>query len=186
MLPTQILRVVAPCALLISIAGCAAQKNADAGAPTAGKVTSVDNESPIPEQPRLSRTSASAEGPPLETLDEAETAYANAQRDLDTLLGAPGGGVALEGSHDDDEKKPPKAAPAPPTTGASQLSEQDSRCERVCLALASLERARDAICRITSDGDERCTKATSSVEKNRERAKVCACPAPKPDERPEP
>lgn len=146
-------------------------------------MTSAQDESPIPQQPRVSSTSTSgdADRAPLATLDQAESAYAKAQRDLDTLLGGAGEQLALEGTGEDEKPTKPAPTPPPAKAGAAELSKNDSRCERVCLALASLERARDAICRITSDEDERCTKATSSVEKNRERAKVCSCPAPDED-----
>ncbi len=159
----------------VILPGCAARPNAaEASAPTSGKVTSLDQDAPAPQQPLVSSTSTGAVAP-LTTLDEAQSAYADAQRDLDSLLGSQSGGLALDGTVDDD--RPPKAAPPPaPTAEASELKKEEGRCQRVCLALASLERARDAICRITSMEDERCTRATTSVDKNRERAKVCACP----------
>lgn len=159
-----------------SLGGCAVRSSdAQTSAPAAGKVTSLDDESPVPEQPEISSTSADAESQRLETLDDAERAYATAQRKLDSLLGNRTNGLT-EGTPEHAEPEKP-ASPLPaPSAGAAPLKKADDRCKNVCLALASLERARDAICRITSETDERCTKATTSLDKNRERARVCACP----------
>ena len=169
---------VLPVVLLLAsgLGGCASgpRQAESAGAPQGG-VTSVREESPVPEQPSVASDGVE-DAEPLRSLDDAERAYAEAQRDLDSLLGPSSDRLGEGGAVDDDQ--PPKAGQTSPSPEAMPLRKADDRCQRVCLALASLERARDAICRITSADDERCTRASVSAEKNRERAKVCACPAP--------
>ncbi len=92
--------------------------------------------------------------PALATVPEAEKALAEAQKELDTVLGP-----AVKGG----------------AGGASPLSAGDTRCPNACKAMESLRHAADAICRLTSPTDQRCSHAKDVVKTGEKRVSVCGC-----------
>lgn len=95
----------------------------------------------------------------IASLPEAEQALANAQKELDTLVGPLARGGLSKG-------------------GASALSSGDTRCPNACKAMGSLRHAADAICRLTSPSDKRCAHAKDVVASSEKRVSACSCPAP--------
>lgn len=88
------------------------------------------------------------------TPEEAQAAFDRAKTELDTLLGTIGG---------------PKRGAATP------LASSDGRCPDACKAFSSLKRAADAVCRLTSETDPRCTRAKDVVKESQARVDACKC-----------
>lgn len=84
------------------------------------------------------------------TLEQAERQLAAATEELERLYG---GALA-------------KAQP---------LAAGDTRCQEACRAFASLERASDAICRLTDDEHQRCVRAKRLVGEHEKRLRRCDC-----------
>jgi hypothetical protein len=135
---------------------------------------------PAPEAPAAEQAEPSAsesapssldrdEGPPLTTLQAAETEFARVERQLDALWtpAAPSASPAPEA--------PGKAGSEAQQPEAKASDDLALRCETACKAFLSLERAAAAICRLGGEADARCTRAKSTVEKNRQRISECAC-----------
>lgn len=171
-------RLLCSCVFIGFACTSCAQKQAEApGFPASpGQQSQPPQAQPYPSSAQAYRDAEQpGQYPTLDSLEDAERAYASAEQELLALY-APGsiaqdvGGASAEG-------KPHKPA-APAQTKAGADADQPNRCAQVCRALGSLERARDAICRLTSATDARCERANISVEKNRERAARCACPKP--------
>jgi hypothetical protein len=118
--------------------------------PTAAAPTPLEDEKPTS---GLGKDKLAGE---LGTLPEAEKALADAQKQLDTLVG-------------------PMARSA---GGATPLAAGDTRCPNACKAMDSLRHAADAICRLTSPGDKRCSHAKDVVSSSEKRVSACSCPAP--------
>jgi hypothetical protein len=114
------------------------------------------------------------------TLAEAEQLLARAQAELDRLTldepqgratGAPAPATASpaspsdQGERDEKSAAQAEAAPTPPP----------SPCENACRAFASLERARDAICRLDGEDGQRCSRARQIHDGAGRRVASCGC-----------
>ena len=181
--------------LLSGIGACAAQK--EAAQPKAAEASSAD--SSLQQQPYGQPGQPPGQGGPEPGYGQAPGSAAPAP-----VPGATGGMLAPEtktdesfASLEDAEKalekakdelgayavteKKPKGSVAPPAkpahAAARPLIDADPRCENVCKAFASLERAAKGVCRLTKDDDARCVRAKSIVEENRARIAACKCAA---------
>lgn len=98
---------------------------------------------------------------PIDSVDEAQALLDSAHAELDGLFGAP----------DAEGAAPPAGAAADELGGKRQAD----RCATACRAMASMKRAGDAVCRLTSEDDERCATARSKVDEAAKRVAVCSC-----------
>lgn len=74
---------------------------------------------------------------------------------------------------------PPRAQVVTADDGASKdEAESASPCQLGCKALASMQRAAEAICRMTAEQDERCSSARQRVADSAARLAHCACEQP--------
>jgi hypothetical protein len=136
---------------------------------------------------------------PTTELEAFELDLAVSERRLDAELvqvGAPGsalhrpGGTGPMGEGPPVEPvsprwaTPPEVATAPspsaPAKAAAPALLPDSACDLACRSLASMRRAADGICRLTSDRHARCVRARERVKGATERlaAAGCGCVAP--------
>lgn len=92
---------------------------------------------------------------PMRSPDEAEAVFAEAEKELGSVLAKdayappPAGGIT-------------PSAPAPSEAGHWQSREM-GRCARACKALASMQRAANRLCELTGEGDDRCTDVRARV-----------------------
>jgi len=104
-------------------------------------------------------------------VQEAQDRIARAQLDLN---GGPGAGGGASPATPSSEAKPsqtaPKADPAPRVDRPN-----GEACASSCRALASMRRAVTALCRMTGDGDNRCTDARRTLADNEAKVTVCKC-----------
>ncbi len=115
------------------------------------------------EQPAAAPASPAAGAGALRSEDElsrAEQALAEADAELESLAGQRPEQEQLETA-----AKPKKESATP----------HGDACTTTCKALASLERARDAICRIDGPTGERCERANTIVDKHAGRRQSCGC-----------
>jgi hypothetical protein len=106
------------------------------------------------------------------SVEDAQSALARAQAELDGLtLSAPARRRPATASAGASTPPAPKASEAP-------LTKADTRCESACKAFASLRRAADGVCRLTSESDARCTKARAIVKQSESRVAACGCQEP--------
>jgi hypothetical protein len=111
-----------------------------------------------------------AEPPPFRTVEEAERALRDADRELSEAAARP----------EDTAKSPPTGIAE--SRNERKTAEQERRevhpsspCETSCRALASMKRAADAICRMAGEGDARCGDARKKVEASTARVAACGC-----------
>lgn len=161
------------------LAGCSRAPEAAVPASTA----------PVPGLPAMSGGLAAPEAEP-QTLAEAEALLERSRADFDRATAGtppPPPAVAAETA------APPAPAPAPAapagqsapkraekaTADEATASPRDASsgggCETACKAFSSLERASDAVCRLDSDGGQRCERARRIREDARLRVASCAC-----------
>jgi hypothetical protein len=62
-----------------------------------------------------------------------------------------------------------------PTPHPVQPTAQETECQRMCRAFASMQRAQAALCRMAGDDDVRCTDAKKVVEDSARRVAHCGC-----------
>jgi hypothetical protein len=110
----------------------------------------------IPQRSRLEESDQDDE------LAQAEQALAQADTQLQSLAHAPPAQAPAGAG---------AGAPKPKKRGASAARD----CETTCKAFASLVRARDAICRIAGQDNERCARANDIVERRERQRDACAC-----------
>lgn len=164
--------------LFLGLAGAScAQKQAPPASSAPGSEQQQQHQQPAYPSTTAGGLPQPGQYPALDSLEDAERAYAEAEQALSALY-TPRSISVEEGAAVGGQDKPLKPAPPPTEQKAGSATAAPDRCVRVCQALASLERARDAICRLTSADDARCERANISVEKNRTRAAQCACPKP--------
>lgn len=78
-----------------------------------------------------------------------------------------------DGAGADRPEKSEGAAPsAQPEWNRAELA---SPCDKACRALLSMRRSTDAICRLSGDGSERCTRARQRVSRAEQRVKGAGC-----------
>jgi hypothetical protein len=122
-------------------------------APGAGGPSSLKKGEDKPRRDELAREDDDA----FTRIDDAERAFADSKKELDTLLGP---------------------LPADKVAGAqppAPLAAGDTRCPRACKAFDSLRRSGDAICRLAGDADARCTRARDVMKQNATRVAACGC-----------
>jgi hypothetical protein len=129
----------------------------------------VDSPPPPPATPVVTSAPAAASAPgstppeaPLRTIEEAERALAEAEGQLLPHVSIDSDQPAGGTTPTEVEDKPARRGPSP--------------CDTACRAFSSMTRAADAICRMTSDRDERCTSARKRVRSSAARIAHCGCP----------
>jgi hypothetical protein len=119
--------------------------------------------------------------PPPATVAEADAQLASAKADLERIYGSatapmpsssakPPGPVPQAGTD-------PGAAPPPPSHAGAGASAGASACGEACRALNSMGRAVETICRLTSEGDAKCTEARTTLKESQSRVteRGCTC-----------
>lgn len=139
-------------------------------------------------------TAQVAPEPEPATLAEAEAMLERYRSDLDQLaLNAPGTVSATGGAAAPADAAPAPAA-APPPAAPSRAAERDESraekssaepaapepraqnpCETACKAFSSLSRAKDAVCRLDTEGGQRCERAKKIREDAAQRVAGCGC-----------
>lgn len=109
------------------------------------------------------------------SIEEANEHIARARADLEPLTSTPGAEAMMIEPQEGASSRPQAA---PPGGGPSGKRGVDDVCARPCRALASMRRAVEALCRMTGDGDERCTEAKRTLSESARRASSCRCEAP--------
>jgi hypothetical protein len=107
---------------------------------------------------------AGGEGDDFGSVADAERELERARAELSTL------GVSTKTTAEKGQKKPEEPEP---------LAKGNASCGNACRAFASLQRAANAVCRLTSEGDARCVRARTVVKENETRVSVCGCEPPK-------
>jgi hypothetical protein len=169
--------------LSLSLAGCAARETVPAESAPA-------EPAPAYQQPAAPSTLA-GEGETFATLEQAESALARAEQELVALQGGPaatGGAPPAAAPTTGPADAPAAAEPAPPPAPPPPRAEGESaaqaekksddkaqNCASLCRAFASLARAADAVCRLSGEEGERCTRARGSVRSHFQRVAVCRC-----------
>lgn len=143
-------------------------------------------------------TAAPAAPPPAstESLESAEAELAAALRELDgALASAEPAAEAKSAPAEADRSRPAKAsrgagvgraekgadatAGEAPTAAAAQAQNRDDRqdrCVTACKAFGSLQRAKDAVCRLDAQPPAaRCARAESIVREAQARVASCSC-----------
>jgi hypothetical protein len=171
-------RGVLACALwVLGVAGCAAQRSPES--------ESAPNPPPsVPGVPASVQGSTALDEAEPATLAEAEAWLEKARADLDRLaLNDASGGAAPAPA-----AAPTPAPAAPPRTekraadkaeeaaSATQAPEKEpSPCETACKAFSSLMRASEAVCRLDSEGGQRCQRARQIQSDASRRVASCGC-----------
>jgi hypothetical protein len=116
-------------------------------------------------------------------VDEAERGLRRAEAELRSIFGPPTAGSAA-GPQPRSESRPPSPPPPPPPPApatappAGDAQAQDaSSCATACKAFTSMTKATETICRLTSQTDERCSRAQRSLEDARSTLRTCVCVA---------
>lgn len=139
--------------------------------------------------PATTEVDARGSGAEPTTLEQAEAELERARAELEALGVAPAAPAAIEAA-------PPEAAPPPaasseamddsaphareraegeaPSAKAQQAAPPNP-CETACRAFASLQRAKDAVCRLEQPAGDRCARAEAIVRDARARVQSCAC-----------
>jgi hypothetical protein len=102
------------------------------------------------------------------TIAEAENQIAQARA---VLEGRPGD--ATNATKTTEPAKPSKQAPQDAPSGRDEHGEDP--CRASCRALASMRRAVEALCRLTGESDDRCTRAKRVLADTTSRAAACTC-----------
>jgi hypothetical protein len=128
-----------------------AEESPAGGPPEQGVAPTTAEPAPAPEsEPPSSLTGEGKKGADaFPTIEAAEAELARADKALTQLLSRNG--------------------------KAEKLAVGDDRCGKACKAFSSLERARDAICRIAGEPDARCSRARKIVKDHEPRIAACAC-----------
>jgi hypothetical protein len=103
-----------------------------------------------------------------ETVAQSTARFDQAERDLQDSLIATG-----QGRHEHDDEGvdspgqpgmvPPSAPPPPGVGRAHQAQAGQSRCDRACRALASMQRSADRLCSLAGESDQRCDNVRHRV-----------------------
>ncbi len=106
-----------------------------------------------------------------------EEAQARIDRDLQALGGGGGGSMGLTAPAEPAPQKHTDAPPAapPPEPSSTDADGATDVCASSCRALASMRRSVEVLCRLAGDGDERCTKARSTLSESEARVSSRAC-----------
>lgn len=164
------------------------------GSAACGGVDAPAAKSPAGESPRTKDEDVAEP----RTIEEAEEQIARSRAQLEM----PGDGAPSAESSKADSRQTtiesPRASapPSPPQSGAAAPTQPPSprpqaggagpvrreeraenRCADSCRALASMERAVSALCRMTGDSDDRCVNARRTLGESTHRISTCRCDA---------
>lgn len=137
-------------------------------------------------------------GEEFQDIAQATEAFDLARRELDELTlamrdepAAPSSSDAMGSAAMRSEATAPSAPKAAAPRASASVAASDeasqrekkadseqSRCERICRALGSMERATNGICRILGAQSERCQSAHEDLSRSQGRAATCACSRP--------
>jgi hypothetical protein len=170
--------------------GCAAKQEREPTAPTetapaespAFAIPPASAPAPEPAPAREGEKDSSAleesQSAGRDELASAQTELEAAHRELELALGAvraskpaATGGAAPPAAR---APRPADAADDSPKSKAEKKS-SESNCQTACRAFQSLGRAAGSICRLTGDGDERCSHARGIVAQAERRVTACGC-----------
>jgi hypothetical protein len=173
---------------LLSVA-CAAQRSSESESTAPATASPPPAPASVPGLPGSTQEgSADLDQAEPATLAEAEAWLEKARADLDRLAlndvpppaSAAGGAPRAEAA--------PKPAPAPreqkraadkaeEPAAAAQAAEKEASnpCETACKAFSSLTRASDAVCRLDSEGGQRCQRARQIQTDASRRVASCGC-----------
>jgi hypothetical protein len=104
--------------------------------------------------------------PEPRTVDEAQAQIARARSQL-------GGSEPAAKTESRPEKDAAPVTPAPAAGGSKE--KEESPCASSCRALASMERAVAALCRMTGEQDERCRSARRTLDESVATTRSCSC-----------
>lgn len=165
-------------ALLLVVLG--ALEGCGAMAPVNAKTGSAPSAPPQPQSSAgyAQPAKAADESHTYASVAEAQEALTRAGKDFDTAVAARAKAPIAD--------KPPTAGQSTPTAPnpttpkndavpAQQTEPQSSPCATGCKALASMQRATDSICRMTSESDERCVSARKKVTDSTAKLSGCGC-----------
>lgn len=154
-MPSFPTRVICTLAVVLAVAAC--------GAPA---------ESP----PARAPAKTVQEEPPPSTVDEAQEQIRLAREQLFGATAAEPRREVQPGTAAQEPPAEPSARPARPAAPSTDARpEMQDACGKPCRALASMRRAVSALCRMTGDGDERCTSAQRTLKESEARASSCHC-----------
>jgi hypothetical protein len=85
---------------------------------------------------------------------------------------APAPAAAAEPARD---KRADRSAAADEAEASAPPAKAVNTCETACKAFSSLERASDAVCRLDTDGGQRCQRARQIREDAARRVRSCGC-----------
>ncbi len=108
------------------------------------------------------------------TIEEAKQRFDNARAQLERPQPATPSHVEAGQAQVDRQATQP-VSPSGAGGGAAPPQAQENECTRLCRALASMQRAQVALCRMAGDEDPRCAEAKKVVEDSAQRVAHCGC-----------
>lgn len=169
-------------ALLLVVLG--ALEGCGAMAPVNAKTGSAPSAPPQPQssagyaQPAKAADESHTESHTYASVAEAQEALARAGKDFDTAVVARAKAPIADKPPTAGQSTPTAPNPTTPKNDAvptQQTDAQSSPCATGCKALASMQRATDSICRMTSESDERCVNARKKVTDSTAKLSGCGC-----------
>lgn len=168
--------------VLAALAGCAAQRSSESesAAPTPPAANA-------PGVPGSTQVDSSLDPAEPATLAEAEAWLEKARADLDRLAlnatpppASAGAAAPAEAPSPSpvQQRSPKRAADkAEETTAAERAPEKEAPhpCDTACKAFSSLLRASDAVCRLDTEGGQRCQRARQIQSDAARRVASCGC-----------
>jgi hypothetical protein len=106
------------------------------------------------------------------TVQEAQDRIARARDELEATTPT----ADAKAAPADAPAAPPPTSAAPPSASSVAESVHDT-CGGQCRALDSMRRAVEALCRMTGDGDSRCSLARKTLSASMSRLSPCKCEA---------
>jgi hypothetical protein len=170
--------------VLAALAGCAAQRSSESES-----AAPVPPAASAPGLPGSTQADSSLDQPEPATLAEAEAWLEKARADLDRLALNDSPPPASAGAAAPAEAPAPSPAPAQQraperaadkaeeTTAAERTPQKEAPnpCETACKAFSSLLRASDAVCRLDTEGGQRCQRARQIQSDASRRVASCGC-----------
>jgi hypothetical protein len=158
--------------LLVAAVGCARKH----GVPESPPPEVYPEEAPGHQQQEPTSVAAEEKDTAdFSSVEQAEAELRRAREALEVALAPPPPASPATGSSG-AEARPPAGTPPEPRPE----KKAESPCETACRALASLERAAAAVCRLAGEADARCTRAKQTVAESSRRVAACGCPAKRP------
>jgi hypothetical protein len=170
-------RLLLPIWLLLAAGSCGGAMRAPPGqapgeAPAPAAQESLEEDAEAPAAPQSAPPAPYGQEPSslkgsgvdrptsYQTLEEAEAALVDARQELERWA---------------EQRERAQAKNAGREAAPTAAGPRGSDCALACRALASLDRAAQAICRLAGDSDQRCTRARQLLEDNRKRVARCGC-----------